>query len=98
MKRTMQIWTTAADTLLPANSSEVPDDAAAVAIRSCDPQSPLMMYVSKMIPASDKSRRCAFGRVFSGTVATRQKIRIQAQTTNRAARGASTWRTFSQPS
>lgn len=36
-----------------------------------------MMYVSKMIPTSDKGGRfTAFGRVFSGTVATGQKVRI----------------------
>lgn len=31
---------------------------------------PLMMYVSKMVPTSDKGRFYAFGRVFSGTIAT----------------------------
>ncbi|GKB55897.1 elongation factor 2, partial [Tanacetum coccineum] len=30
------------------------DDAYANAIRNCDPNGPLMLYVSKMIPASDK--------------------------------------------
>merc|ERR1712100_694424 len=35
------------------------------------------MYVSKMIPTSDKGRFYAFGRVFSGTIATGQKVRIQ---------------------
>ena len=29
-----------------------------------------MMYVSKMVPTSDKGRFYAFGRVFSGTIAT----------------------------
>merc|ERR1712203_401998 len=38
---------------------------------------PLMMYVSKMVPTSDKGRFHAFGRVFSGTIATGQKVRIQ---------------------
>merc|ERR1712139_740196 len=38
---------------------------------------PLMMYVSKMVPTSDKGRFYAFGRVFSGTIATGQKVRIQ---------------------
>lgn len=33
-------------------------------------------YVSKMIPASDKGRFFAFGRVFAGKVATGQKVRI----------------------
>lgn len=34
------------------------------------------MYVSKMVPTSDKGRFYAFGRVFSGVVATGQKVRI----------------------
>ena len=37
----------------------------------------LERYVSKMVPAADKSRFYAFGRVFSGTVAKGQKVRIQ---------------------
>merc|ERR1719262_1851126 len=53
------------------------DDAAANAIKSCDPAGGLMMYVSKMVPTSDKGRFHAFGRVFSGTIATGQKVRIQ---------------------
>merc|ERR1711988_1093100 len=36
-----------------------------------------MMYVSKMVPTSDKGRFHAFGRVYSGTIATGQKVRIQ---------------------
>merc|ERR1719375_2894641 len=35
-----------------------------------------MMYVSKMVPTSDKGRFYAFGRVFSGKIATGQKVRI----------------------
>merc|ERR1712180_342911 len=34
------------------------------------------MYISKMVPTSDKGRFYAFGRVFSGTVETGQKARI----------------------
>merc|ERR1711894_336303 len=45
-------------------------------IKNCDPDAPLMMYVSKMVPTSDKGRFYAFGRVFSGKVATGQKARI----------------------
>ncbi|XP_040378362.1 elongation factor 2-like [Oryza brachyantha] len=52
------------------------DDPYATAIRNCDPKGPLMVYVSKMIPASDKGRFFAFGRVFSGTVGTGNKVRI----------------------
>jgi len=52
------------------------DDAACMGIKNCDPEGPLMMYVSKMVPTSDKGRFYAFGRVFSGKVATGQKSRI----------------------
>lgn len=53
------------------------DDEAAVGIKNCDETGPLMMYVSKMIPTVDKGGRfTAFGRVFSGTVATGQRVRI----------------------
>ena len=34
------------------------------------------MYISKMVPTSDKGRFYAFGRVFSGKVQTGQKARI----------------------
>lgn len=52
------------------------DDKAAKAIAACDPEGPVMMYVSKMVPASDRGRYFAFGRVFSGTIAGSQKVRI----------------------
>jgi len=52
------------------------DDLCATGIKTCDPKGELMMYVSKMVPTSDKGRFFAFGRVFSGTVATGQKVRI----------------------
>jgi elongation factor 2 len=95
MKRTMQIWINAADTLLSMIVTKLPspvvaqkyrtetlyegpsDDAAAAAMRACDPAGALMMYVSKMVPTSDKGRFHAFGRVFSGTIATGSKVRIQ---------------------
>jgi len=35
-----------------------------------------MIFISKMIPTNDKGRFYAFGRVFSGTVQTGQKVRI----------------------
>merc|ERR1719178_7588 len=95
MKRTMQIWINAADTLLSMIATKLPsprqaqkyraetlyegplDDTAAKAIMACDPAGALMMYVSKMVPTSDKGRFHAFGRVFSGTIATGSKVRIQ---------------------
>merc|ERR1712003_210074 len=95
MKRSMQIWINAADTLLSMIVTRLPsprtaqkyrvenlyegpmDDTAANAIRACEASGPLMVYVSKMIPTSDKGRFFAFGRVFSGTIATGAKVRIQ---------------------
>jgi len=53
------------------------DDDAAVAIRNCDKKGPLMLYISKMVPTSEKGRFYAFGRVFSGVVSTGQTVRIQ---------------------
>jgi len=52
------------------------DDEACMAMKACNSSGPLMMYVSKMVPTSDKGRFYAFGRVFAGTVATGQKVRI----------------------
>ena len=53
------------------------DDEAAVGIRDCDANGPLMLYVSKRVPTSDKGRFYAFGRVFSGTAKSGIKVRIQ---------------------
>ena len=52
------------------------DDALAKAMRECDANGPLMMYISKMVPTADPGRFYGFGRVFSGKVATGQKVRI----------------------
>jgi elongation factor 2 len=52
------------------------DDLYATSIRNCDSTGPLMIYISKMIPSSDKGRFFAFGRVFSGKVCTGMKVRI----------------------
>jgi len=53
------------------------DDENALAIKNCDPNGPLMMYISKMVPAdSSNSRFYAFGRVFSGKVSTGMKARL----------------------
>lgn len=94
MKRVMQTWLPAAETLLqmivnflpsPAEAqayrceilySGPQDDECAVAIKKCDAAGPLMMYVSKMVPTSEKGRFYAFGRVFSGRISTGQDVRI----------------------
>jgi len=52
------------------------DDEVCIGIKNCDPNAPLMMYISKMVPSSDKGRFFAFGRVFSGKIATGMKARI----------------------
>jgi len=52
------------------------DDITAEAIRKCDPNGPLCMYVSKMVPTPDNSRFFAFGRIFSGTISAGMKVRI----------------------
>jgi elongation factor 2 len=52
------------------------DDPIAKAIKNCDENGPLILYISKMVPSTDKGRFIAFGRVFAGTVKTGQKVRI----------------------
>mmetsp|Transcript_3502 Transcript_3502/g.2072 ORF Transcript_3502/g.2072 Transcript_3502/m.2072 type:complete len:101 (+) Transcript_3502:832-1134(+) len=58
------------------------EDECAEAMRNCDPTGPLVMYVSKMVPTTDKGRFYAFGRVFAGTIATGQKVRIMGPNYN----------------
>lgn len=58
------------------------DDSSCQSIKNCDPNGDLMVYISKMVPTSDKGRFYAFGRVFAGTVKSGQKVRIQVQTIN----------------
>jgi len=53
------------------------DDAIFKSIYNCDKDGPLCVFISKMIPAGDGGRFYAFGRVFAGTVASGQKVRIQ---------------------
>jgi len=45
-------------------------------IKNCDPNAPLMLYISKMVPTPDRGRFFAFGRIFSGKVRSGQKVRI----------------------
>ncbi|OMO98153.1 hypothetical protein COLO4_14112 [Corchorus olitorius] len=100
MKRVMQTWLPARQTMLdmmifhlpsPAtaqkyrvkNLYEGHDDKYATAIENCDPDGPLMMYVSRMVPSDfdkgkgkGKGRFFAFGRVFSGKISAGSKVRI----------------------
>ena len=52
------------------------DDECAKAMMACDPEGPVMMFISKMVPTSDSGRFYAFGRVFSGKVTQGEKVRI----------------------
>merc|ERR1712048_202525 len=52
------------------------DDKTANDIRNCNQNGDLAMYVSKMVPTSEKGRFIAFGRVFAGCVKTGQTVRI----------------------
>jgi elongation factor 2 len=52
------------------------DDKYAQAIANCDPNGPLMVFISKMVPTANGGRFVAFGRVFSGTLTQGQKVRI----------------------
>ena len=52
------------------------DDECAKAMIECNPDGPVMMFVSKMIPTSDNGRFYAFGRVFSGRVKNGKEVRI----------------------
>ena len=53
------------------------DDPSGTAIKTCDQNGPLMIFISKMIPTADKGRFYAFGRVFAGIVHGGDKVRIQ---------------------
>ena len=44
------------------------DDEIATAMKTCELNGPLVMYVSKMVPNKNYSRFYAFGRVFAGTL------------------------------
>ena len=63
--------------MLRPSTKVLPTTQLAIGIRDCDPKADLMLYVSKMVPTSDKGRFYAFGRVFAGTVRSGLKVRIQ---------------------
>jgi len=52
------------------------DDEISESMRKCDPGGPLMVYISKMVPNKDKTKFYVFGRVFSGTIKTGQKVSV----------------------
>merc|ERR1712195_435052 len=52
------------------------EDPCGQGIATCNKDGPLMIFITKMIPTADGGRFFAFGRVFSGTVSTGQKVRI----------------------
>jgi elongation factor 2 len=53
-----------------------PNDKYFTAIKNCDRDGPIVMYISKMVPTSEKGRFFAFGRVFAGRVSQGGKVRI----------------------
>ena len=56
------------------------NDECATGIRNCDPEGPLMMFVSKMVRTTEKGRFFGFGRVFSGSIRAGLKVRIMGPT------------------
>jgi len=52
------------------------EDEIVKSIQNCDADGELSMYISKMVPTSEKGRFYAFGRVFSGKIASGQTVRI----------------------
>lgn len=58
-------------------SGEVSEtDKYFMGIKNCDPNAPLMLYISKMVPTADRGRFFAFGRIFAGKVRSGQKVRV----------------------
>lgn len=51
------------------------EDETFRAMSLCDPNGPLSIYISKMVPI-EGGRFAAFGRIFSGTVRSGEKVRI----------------------
>lgn len=63
-----------AEMLYSGEASET--DKYFMGIKNCDPNAPLMLYISKMVPTADRGRFFAFGRIFSGKVRSGQKVRV----------------------
>ena len=56
-------------------------DATLIGMENCDPDAPLLMYISKMVPMKEgEGNFRAFGRVFSGTI--KQGIRYKIMGSN----------------
>ena len=51
------------------------EDMYLKAIQECDPNGPMILYISKMVPNRDNTRFLAFGRVFSGSVSAK-KVKV----------------------
>lgn len=52
----------------------VDDDAVIEAMEKCDPEGPTMIFISKLFPVDQSF--VAFGRIFSGTVRTGDKVKV----------------------
>eukprot|EP01113_Clastostelium_recurvatum_P026831 TRINITY_DN3223_c0_g1_i2.p1 TRINITY_DN3223_c0_g1~~TRINITY_DN3223_c0_g1_i2.p1 ORF type:complete len:970 (+),score=181.67 TRINITY_DN3223_c0_g1_i2:91-2910(+) len=52
------------------------DSPIAKAMMECDPKGPLMIHITKLYPKQDCSAFDAFGRVFSGTIKTGDRVRV----------------------
>jgi elongation factor 2 len=63
------------------------DDECCQAIKNCDKDGPLMVFISKMVPINDTGRFYAFGRVFSGTAKSGQKVRIMGPNYKKGEKG-----------
>jgi elongation factor 2 len=58
------------------------DDPTAMAIKQCDANGPLVVYIAKLIPTHDNKHFYAFGRVYSGSIKTGMSVRILNDTYN----------------
>ncbi|KAF2078587.1 hypothetical protein CYY_000087 [Polysphondylium violaceum] len=62
---------------IPAIYNQPIDDPCTIAMQSCDPNGPIMMYISHLLYAGPgNSQAVAFGRVFSGTLRKGIKVRV----------------------
>ncbi|RKP04912.1 P-loop containing nucleoside triphosphate hydrolase protein [Thamnocephalis sphaerospora] len=55
------------------------DSRAAEAMKRCDPNGPLMVYITKLYPSDDASTFDAFGRVMSGTLQSGQRVFVMGE-------------------